>query len=542
MQHRGMSLWARLVLATSLFVVIVAGVAVWFAQRSIDDLVAEGLRTRRSREEAAIARESELTIRASAAAVANTVANRAIPELSALLHSAIALDKGRPYRTITWLSAVDTAGEAVAATEDAPPASALATLPWLAAEGQITRTLLPNTSHQWILVTPLYVGGSRVGRLYMGLSTAGLDADVAQAMAAAAQTIDKARQKIWLVGGAVLALGALFAMIQGLRLAQPIRAMTTQARRIASGDMNERVVVGRSDELGVLARSFNDMADQIATLLGAEATKLSLERELSLARKLQQAMLPSTALDTHGHFRVIGHCAPASSCGGDWWVYRKLSRDRLLLVLGDATGHGLHSAMIAAVGRGAVEALGSVNEELLTPEHALRSIHAAICNLGDHDVRMTCFAAVLDAPTGILHYANAAQNFPYVLRTNDRRLVESVSVITSSSTPLGDRGSEPTILRGSRRMRPGDVLVMFTDGLVERTSPTGRLFGERRLRGTLVGQSVTDDAALVALRDHVVGTVETFADGTTADDDTTLVICHYDPPAVPVAWSPRPVV
>ena len=78
---------------------------------------------------------------------------------------------------------------------------------------------------------------------------------------------------------------------------------------------------------------------------------------MELARQVQQAMLPPTVLDQHGALKVVGYCKPASSCGGDWWMYRKLSNGRMLLVLGDATGHGIHSAMIAATARGAVEAL-----------------------------------------------------------------------------------------------------------------------------------------------------------------------------------------
>ena len=66
----------------------------------------------------------------------------------------------------------------------------------------------------------------------------------------------------------------------------------------------------------------------------------------------------------------------------------------MLLVLGDATGHGIHSAMIAATARGAVEALAAVDERLLTPEQVLRAIDHAIRMVGEHNVLMTAFAAV----------------------------------------------------------------------------------------------------------------------------------------------------
>ena len=131
-------------------------------------------------------------------------------------------------------------------------------------------------------------------------------------------------------------------------------------------------------------------------------------------------------------------------------MYRKLSAGRMLLVLGDATGHGIHSAMIAATARGAVEALAGVDERLLTPEQVLRAIDHAIRMVGEHNVLMTAFAAVFDSTTGALHYANAGQNFPYVIKLRrDRACSSEASIIAASGNPLGDRniaGRDPARL------------------------------------------------------------------------------------------------
>ena len=99
-----------------------------------------------------------------------------------------------------------------------------------------------------------------------------------------------------------------------------------------------------------------------------------MERELALARSVQQGMLPSPLLELHGQFKFIGHCEPASSCGGDWWTFHKLPGGRLLIVIGDATGHGVHSAILASTARGAVEALAEADERLLSPYQVLRVV------------------------------------------------------------------------------------------------------------------------------------------------------------------------
>jgi sigma-B regulation protein RsbU (phosphoserine phosphatase) len=211
-------------------------------------------------------------------------------------------------------------------------------------------------------------------------------------------------------------------------------------------------------------------------------------------------------------------------------MYRKLSGGRMLLVLGDATGHGIHSAMIAATARGAVEALGAVDERLLTPEQVLRAIDQAIRMVGEHNVLMTAFAAVFDSQSGALHYANAGQNFPYVIKLGQTRILETASIIAASGNPLGDRNIAVEIRRGALQLRPGDLFVCFTDGVVERANPQGKLFGDRRLRSALTGQPIADSQALVTLRDRVLTALDRHAEGAQPDDDVTLVLCQFDPP------------
>jgi sigma-B regulation protein RsbU (phosphoserine phosphatase) len=220
---------------------------------------------------------------------------------------------------------------------------------------------------------------------------------------------------------------------------------------------------------------------------------------------------------------------PASTCGGDWWTYRKLSGGRLLVVLGDATGHGIHSAMIAATARGAVEALKVVEDSKLTPEKVLLAIDLAIRQLGDPSVLMTAFAAIFDSSYNNLDYANAGQNFPYVWKLGASRMLEEPRILSASGNPLGDHKIPVDIRAGKLMLRPGDLFVCFTDGLVERANAEGQAFGDRRLRGAMNGEQLFDAADLISLRDRVVGKLETYAQGTTAEDDITLVMCQFDP-------------
>lgn len=529
----GLPISAKLTLITAVVVAAAVGASSWFGQRTLAALAQAQGEARRRAGERAIVRESELVAKAVATAVALPLAQSAYADIRPVLDAALGDDRARGDRRLGWLVVVDPGGQVVMATDGAPAQAQLAGLDRLLGAvppGQVGHARVGQGA-DWVYGAGISLGGHDVGALRLGVSTAGLDAELAAGLAAAAAEARRSRREVWLAAGGILLAGLALAFLQGAQLARPIRALTGQAERIAGGDLEHRVPVGRRDELGELARNFNFMADRIGALLVEQAAKASLEREMDLARQVQQSMLPPPTLDVHGAVRVVGHCAPASSCGGDWWMYRKLSGGRLLVVLGDATGHGIHSAMIAATARGAVEALASVDERLLSPEQCLRAIDAAIRNVGDHRVIMTAFAAVFDGARGVLHYANAGQNFPYVMSLDAGRAVDGARVIAAPGNPLGDRQIAVEIGRGELALRPGDVLVCFSDGLVERANRAGKMFGDRRLRGGLQGAVLADGAALVSARDRVLALAEAHAAGELPADDVTFVLCQYDPPA-----------
>lgn len=528
----GVPISVKLILTTSVVIAVAVVTATWFSQTSISDLTEKQVAARRETGEKAITREAELLVQSVANRIAIAMTMNLLSAIPDALNDAIEADKRSEENRVQWLLVYDSkAGQIVQATAGAP--SSVDELDRILKDGVKSKaTEVVHARRQgsdWVYRAPIEFAGDTSGALYLGVTTAGLERELTASLEQSKERAQATRNRVWLVGLLVLAIGIVLAALQGVRLAGPIKVLTQQAERIAAGDLSHRVPHERRDELGVLAGTFNFMADEIQHLLVAQAQKASLEKEMTLARQVQQAMLPSEALDEHGNLKVVGYCMPASSCGGDWWTYRKLSNGRMLLVVGDATGHGIHSAMIAATARGAVEALSGIDERLLTPEQVLRAIDSAIRQVGDHNVLMTAFAAVFDSANGILHYANAGQNFPYVIKLGASRVLEEASIIAASGNPLGDRNIAVEIRRGSLQLRPGDLFVCFTDGVVERANPAGKLFGDRRLRGALTGQRLPDGRALIRLRDQLVQTLERYAEGALAEDDITFVLCQFDP-------------
>lgn len=522
-RRAGISLSVKLMLTTSIVVTVAVAISAWFGQATIAELTRDDAGARRVAGEEAIVRESELLARNIATASAIPMGQQAYGEVGPLL----AATKGE-YPRIEWIAVGTERGGLVASTPGAPAVD-FTDFPKAAAGGPIEHARLAGPD--WIYASAIRLGNQVVGQLRLGISTQDLDDDLQVVIDRAESRAHAAMSTVKVVAVVLLLVGVLLAAIQGVRIAAPLHQLAGQAARIAGGDLQQRVPEGRRDEIGVLARNFNFMADQLGLLLVDNAQKASMERELALARVVQQGMLPSPELVTHGEFKLVGHCEPASSCGGDWWTFRRLSGGRLLIVIGDATGHGVHSAILASTARGAVEALAEADERLLSPDQVLRSIDAAIRHVGEQELRMTAFVAILDSQTRTIRYANAGQNFPYLVHMDGhRRLVDSV-VIAASGNPLGDRTGSQDLRAGAIALQPGDLFVAFTDGLVERQGPTGKQFGDRRLSGLFTGRELAaDGSGLAALRAEVREAVEGFAAGTILEDDLTFVLCHYDPP------------
>ena len=538
----GLPLSAKLMATTSLLLIAAVGIAAWAGLATIRASARREVETRRQDGEQAIRREAELLARTMAATAALPLAGSSFADVVNLAETA-----REQYPRIVWLVITDTqdgpeARKVVARTGPAPARAELAAELRAHPPGHVItrRQSEDQTDDQadeagaslWVAATQITVGQRALGDVQLAVSTADLEAALAASLDTMAEETTRATRWIVLVAALLLILGIGMAAVQGIRIGRPLRRLAEQATQVASGKFDQRVVVHSRDEVGLLATSFDFMASRLAELVTAEARRASFEREMIMARALQQSMLPASEVVACGPLSLIGHCVPASMAGGDWWTYRVLADGRLFLVVGDATGHGMDSAIIAGTARGAVHGLAAVDERLLAPEGVLSAIHAAISSVGEHNLLMTCFATIIDARNGVMVYANAGHKFPYVMHLSDERAITSASVLTATGSPLGDRANPPVIQQRQEKLEPGDLLVCYTDGLVDRANASGKQFGDRRLHDSLLHCVIgTEEDALLTLRDEVLGSVEDFSEGQAPHDDETLVVCLYDPPS-----------
>ncbi|MEQ1503918.1 MAG: PP2C family protein-serine/threonine phosphatase [Myxococcota bacterium] len=273
---------------------------------------------------------------------------------------------------------------------------------------------------------------------------------------------------------------------------------------------------GTAVTVDTLRRGFVALADQMGRMLRQTAEVAALRKELEVAGAVQQMLLPVDDFFTADHLRVAGSYQPASDCGGDWWTVRTLPDGRVLVVIGDVTGHGIPSAIVTGVATGACDvALRAIGPEI-HPTALLDLLNHAIFGAGRQKMLMTCQVGMFDPSGRRLVIANGGH--PFAFQVRDRTpspIIARGSALGSSAT-----GEFPAV---SVDLAPGDLLVWFTDGVTELEAPNGEAFGERRLRALLseVGPLDARD-----VRWEIRRALDRFRGDRPAQDDVTFVVAR----------------
>lgn len=361
------------------------------------------------------------------------------------------------------------------------------------------------------------LNGSRVGYVVLGYDLSPIANFAADADADKAAAVRKAALYTGIVGLLFAVIGTVLAIFQGLSFSRPIRELAWKADQIARGDLNARVEITSRDEIGLLGENFNFMADQITILLQQTAEKAKIEQELEVVKTIQETLVPSDAPVKKPNLTFAGFYQPAAQTGGDWWTWAELPGGKILLVIGDVTGHGIPSAMITAAAKSACDVARFIHEEI-TVTRLLEIMNHAIYETAKRRFVMTCFASIVDTRARTITYANAGHNFPYLFRQSEGKGEFGSLMIRGNR--LGDDPSSKYEAK-TTDLAIGDVLVWYTDGIVECENTTGEEYGEKRFRA-----SVKKAAALDAseMRDAIVADASHYFGTRSRKDDITMVV------------------
>ena len=320
-------------------------------------------------------------------------------------------------------------------------------------------------------------------------------------------------------GMVVLLIAMVIALLQGNRIARPLRTMVWQADRMAQGDLSTRVEVSSAGEVGALAEHFNFMADRMATLIEGVGERAQQDKELELARVVQETLVPSNHPVECGALSFAGYSQPASTYSGDWWTYHRLPDGRVVLLIADAAGRGTPSAVLSAVAKAAFDAAVSVGGDDISVPMVLATMNRAIHKNQPHDLVMSCFAAIVDPTARVITYANAGHCFPYLYRVAEDGRGEFGSLMIRGAR----LGKEEDAVYESRttQLRTGDTLIWYTGGVVQCENQDGEAYGEKRFRAS-IGKAA--HLAVGDVRNTVIADAMGFYGKAPRKADITLVV------------------
>ncbi|CAN5736216.1 hypothetical protein BH24ACI4_BH24ACI4_08930 [soil metagenome] len=241
------------------------------------------------------------------------------------------------------------------------------------------------------------------------------------------------------------------------------------------------------------------------------ADRLSLKGELEVAREIQLAMLPA---GTYRAFdiEICGVTRPANTVGGDFYDVLPLPDGRVILALGDVAGKGSPAALLMAL---LLAVLRTLVDERLEPKPLIERLNAQIVRHSPSSRFITFFYAVYTPATGSLAYVNAGQNPPLIRRRDGR-----YERLTATGVALGmfDRATYDTL---ETRIEPGEMLIMYSDGITETEDPAGGPLEEPGLQEVIERHLRDTPAELSA---HIISEVEAFAQAPRFADDLTILI------------------
>ncbi|MFA7695382.1 MAG: SpoIIE family protein phosphatase [Methanoregula sp.] len=335
-----------------------------------------------------------------------------------------------------------------------------------------------------------------------------------------AQT-DRLRTVFGLLFFAILLFVLMVSVLLSHVIARPVATLKEGAMAFGDGNLDFRVTIRSGDEFEDLARSFNAMADalkeNIANLKKTTAEKERYAKEMEIARSIQTSFLPEKMPEIPG-CDVSAVMIPAMEVGGDFYDIVPVSDGRWAFVIADVSGKGVSAALFMAMSRTLIRA---GLEGAMDTSRALCTANSLIARSALSSMFVTVFSAVLDPEKMTLACTNAGHNPPLFVRGDSGETV----FLQEHGVAMGvlpDMDGTPEYVQ----LKPGDLFILYTDGVTEAFNSGNAAFGEDRL--VRVAQECRTLPAMM-IRDRIIAAIREFTCHAPQSDDITLVVIRVMP-------------
>jgi serine phosphatase RsbU (regulator of sigma subunit) len=315
----------------------------------------------------------------------------------------------------------------------------------------------------------------------------------------------------------LIVIGALlFTILLSLKISktftQPILRIIEKTKVIAQGKLDTEIDVQSSDELGELAEALNTMSAKLLESREEILTKQRMERELEIAYHVQKRLLIEKFPEVKG-LEIAGECVPATEVGGDFYDLLRIGDGYSNIVIGDVAGKGMSAAMFMGIVRSIIRAEGF---ESLSASEVMAKANRLVCLDSKSGMFVTIFYAIYDEAKRRLEYCNAGHAYPILYDPSSKRF----TYLNTEGRPLGIT-TEGNYEAKSCTLEEGQVVVLYTDGVVEAVDGNDVPFGEGKLRAVIREQAhASADEIVQKLKERI----NRHRGNAPQSDDITLIV------------------
>jgi len=318
-------------------------------------------------------------------------------------------------------------------------------------------------------------------------------------------------------------------VMDGLVLLENLHSLNRPYKAVvvsAYGDMsNIRIAMnkGASDfimkpidfiDFELTIRKIIDEFGRLSEALTAEARLKDIQKELDVAKAIQESMLPCDFNPLPQHLlQIEGKMIPAKEVGGDFYDFYPIDDHRLAIFIADVSGKSISACLYMVLTKSLFRALTKKNPSSVDVMVQLNELLTAD---NRSSMFVTAFYAILDLKDGKLSYCNAGHNWPYLIRSNGQLQM----IGQEKSLALGV--IDPPVVNYEEHqetLNPGDTLFIYTDGVTEAMNSAKELFSEKRLEEVLLNNSSASANELIKV---VEDSVKAFVAQAPQSDDITM--------------------
>lgn len=307
-----------------------------------------------------------------------------------------------------------------------------------------------------------------------------------------------------------LSVAILLSHLLSKIIVHPVTEMKNAMARVEKGDLNARVKVCDNNELGVLGNNFNRMTEGLRD-------RYHIRQSLALAREVQQDLLPK-APPAVEELDIAGKIIYSDETGGDYYDYIHPidpASDKIGIVVGDVSEHGIPSAILMASTRAFIRQRAALEGDIAT---LITDVNYQFTrDVEDSGRFMTLFFISIEYKANLLRWVRAGHDAAILYDP----VADNFDMLKGKGVALGINGEYQFSENSQKGFEKGWIIVLATDGLWEAVDADGQMFGKDRIR-QIIRETANQSAR--SINQHIVDAVQAFSRSKVPEDDITLVV------------------